>query len=132
MVPPARTSARNAPSGSGIDLVPAVPAEPRREMTPSSASDGPSTIEIGEMGAPPDAPALRNSAGVVPLLQALGRTVASYTNQGYASLQQDDRFWTLIHLLQRLGRPSIACAPNEADPPGHPDRNSNYDPRSEP
>jgi hypothetical protein len=45
--------------------------------------------------------------GVVPLLQALGRTVADHTHKGYATLEQDERFWTLIHLLQLLSRPIV-------------------------
>jgi hypothetical protein len=53
-------------------------------------------------------PARANPAGVVPLLQALGRTVSKHTHAGYASLGEDPRFWTLIHLLQNLGQPSIA------------------------
>jgi hypothetical protein len=70
--------------------------------------------EPGLRCAEPNAP---NPAGVVPLLQALGRTVARHTPR-YASLQEDPRFWTLIHLLQRLGEPAIVPTREAAgDPP---------------
>jgi hypothetical protein len=75
---------------------------------------------IRESEGPPE-PGLRcaetnapNPAGVVPLLQALGRTVARHTPR-YASLQEDPRFWTLIHLLQRLGEPAIVPTKEAAD-----------------
>jgi hypothetical protein len=90
---------------NGIGLVPAIPRRGR-----------PSAIDVE--GVLPDN-SVRGTAGVVPLLQALGRTVASHAHQGYASLQQDDRFWTLIHLVQLLGRPNVEW-PNEPNPPGDP------------
>lgn len=94
----------------GIDLLPAV-----RAGDPS-AKAGPRSPELEGVPAPHD-PSKRSPAGVVPLLQALGRTVADHTHENYASLQQDERFWTLIHLLQMLRRPSIAEGQNEDEAP---------------
>jgi hypothetical protein len=67
--------------------------------------------------------AVSSPAGVVPLLQALGRTVATHAQHGYASLQEDPRFWTLVSLVQTLGHPSIAPLRSEeevSDPGGDP------------
>jgi hypothetical protein len=58
-----------------------------------------------------------SSAGVIPLLQALERTVAKHTHAGAGSLQEDPRFWTLIHLIERLGRPASTLEETEP-PPG--------------
>jgi len=94
--------------------------QPKEASDPVDASDDPRT-RIGLMAALPIdawhdghveiesmlASLGRNPAGVVPLLQALGRTVADHTRAGYATLQRDERFWTLIHLLQVLGRPEL-------------------------
>jgi hypothetical protein len=60
------------------------------------------------LGVKQDDPPVPRPAGVVPLLQALGRTVATHAQAGYASLQEDPRFWTLVHLVQALGSPTIA------------------------
>jgi hypothetical protein len=43
-----------------------------------------------------------NPPGVLPVLQALGQTVAKHAHVGYGSLETDTRFWALIGLLQRL------------------------------
>ncbi len=60
------------------------------------------------------------TAGVLPLLQALGQTVADHTQRGYATLEQDERFWTLIHLLQLLSRPIVPPSFSSApDLPSH-------------
>jgi hypothetical protein len=67
------------------------------------------------LGIEHDSRAAANEAGVVPLLQALGRTIATHAQAGYASLQEDRRFWTLVHLVQTTGRPSIAPLRSEAD-----------------
>jgi hypothetical protein len=82
------------------------------------AADAPSSVskEGGEecrLGVSRDPLARSAPPGVVPLLQALGRTVARHTHAGYASLQEDPRFWTLVHLLQRLGRPTITSEMDE-------------------
>ena len=65
----------------------------------------------------PDGRRGASPAGIVPLLQALGRTVARHTEAGYASLQEDPRFWTLIDLVQRLGRPTLAAPVGDAPTP---------------
>jgi hypothetical protein len=98
---------------------------PRAARKPSPAKrasarrrDGtldPSAVPTLAWSMPDDPAKLRNEqsgaaihpAGVVPLLQALGRTVADHTQRGYATLEQDERFWTLIHLLQLLSRPVV-------------------------
>lgn len=41
-------------------------------------------------------------AGVVPLLQALGRIVAQHAERDYTSLAGDDRFWMLVDALHSL------------------------------
>ena len=68
---------------------------------PSADADAANVGPIETTAADPT----RSPAGVVPLLQALGRTMADHTRAGYATLQKDDRFWTLIRLLQVLGGP---------------------------
>ena len=60
------------------------------------------------LGIKQDTLAVPRPAGIVPLLQALGRTVATHAQAGYSSLQEDPRFWTLVHLVQALGRPTLA------------------------
>jgi hypothetical protein len=92
-------SAKYACSGHDLDLVAAV----RAEGATSSIGDAPRW----HSGLTREDPSRGNQAGVVPLLQALGRTVSKHTHAGYASLAEDPRFWTLIHLLQNLGQPSI-------------------------
>lgn len=67
-----------------------------------------------------DAP---SPAGVTPLLQALGRTVADHTRAGYSTLHGDERFWTLIRLLHQLASPAeepreVAQSSAENDDPG--------------
>ena len=86
-----------------LDLVSAIRPD---DGDDSDAVDATSTDEW--LGIRHDRLAVRSSAGVVPLLQALGRTVANHAQAGYASLQEDRRFWSLVHLVQTLGRPSIA------------------------
>jgi len=54
------------------------------------------------------------------LLQALGRTVADHVHEGYASLETDERFWTLIHLLQSLARPNVRPRVSPQDCPSAP------------
>jgi hypothetical protein len=109
----------------------ALPAEPLSPSpSPSLAPRAGETLDLlcavygereeaeernGDEALPPEGvrctePHARNPAGVVPLLQALGRTVAKHTPR-YASLQEDPRFWTLIHLLQGLGEPAIVARP---------------------
>jgi hypothetical protein len=88
-----------------LDLVPANRADDGRRVG-ASASE--------RLGVKQDSLAVPGPAGVVPLLQALGRTVATHAQAGYASLQEDPRFWTLVHLVQTLGRPTIAPVRSES------------------
>jgi hypothetical protein len=46
----------------------------------------------------------RHPAGVAPLLGALARIVAEHRKAGYSTLENDERFWTLVELLQALRR----------------------------
>jgi hypothetical protein len=97
---PGRPEGSGAPQPeAGLDLVPAI-------RTVDACGADASASE--RLGIKQDSLAFPRPAGVVPLLQALGRTVATHAQAGYESLQEDPRFWTLLHLLQRLGRPTIA------------------------
>jgi hypothetical protein len=73
------------------------------------APDRPDAPDAAALGIGRDARPGASPAGIVPLLQALGRTVSRHTQAGYASLQEDPRFWTLIQLVQTLGRPTLAA-----------------------
>jgi hypothetical protein len=70
------------------------------EATPARASHGrrgrSSVVSVGPNGDPSSPP------GLVPLLRALGRVVASHDREGYATLESDERFWTLVYVLQSL------------------------------
>lgn len=44
-------------------------------------------------------------AGVAPLLQALGDLFYEHGPEGYESLQEDERFWAVLGLLQLLTKP---------------------------
>lgn len=46
----------------------------------------------------------RGLAGLVPLLQALGKVVEQHGEQRYASLAEDDRFWMLIEVIVSLNK----------------------------
>jgi hypothetical protein len=107
-LPAHRRAEAGATSASRIDLVSAAPADAwnplasgarvRREPEAESESELPAhrSSEPGD--------AAGHSAGVVPILRALGRIVAEHRNASYATLDRDDRFWTLLHLLQTLER----------------------------
>lgn len=67
---------------------------------------------------PPDGATHR--PGVLPLLQALARVVAEHSGDDYAGLADDERFWTLIRLLQALGVPGDGAGDEdmqEEEPP---------------
>jgi hypothetical protein len=83
---------------AALDLVPAIRAHDGERVESRPAE---------RWGVKQNSLAVPGPAGVVPLLQALGRTVANHAQAGYASLQEDPRFWTLVHLVQTLGRPTI-------------------------
>lgn len=96
-----------------IDLLDATPAKPPRKRR-TKARSGVSVVADGS----------GNRPGVVPLLKALGRVVSAHSDDGYASLEHDERFWTLLCVLQSLrtaapetaqgdaGAPSSAAAPS--------------------
>jgi hypothetical protein len=127
------TPSRLAPAGATPSRVGSGEASPShddeaRDAGPSSLEEPETSLDLLPAVRPADGPdralerlclegeyASAGPAGVVPLLQALGRTVATHTQAGYASLQEDPRFWTLVHLVQTLGRPSIAPPMSEAD-----------------
>jgi hypothetical protein len=101
----ARSAPRPTESGLGarssVDLVSAVAAEAwdplasgARIRDPSGSDRDPTEQEADD----------GHSPGVVPLLRALGRIVAEHRPASYATLDQDERFWTLLWLLQSLGR----------------------------
>jgi hypothetical protein len=98
----------------GLDLIAAIRASDVQLPTSADAFD-PRRFEVNR-----SALTRANPPGVLPLLQALGRTVAKHAHAGYASLQEDPRFWTLIHLLQRLGRPTIEAVDTDLTSAGEP------------
>ncbi len=67
---------------------------------------------------PPASDAADHPAGVLPLVQALGRVVADHQDGGYASLVKDERLWTLLDLLYVLSQrtPPAGDAVNQAPP----------------
>ena len=97
------------PSG-GIEIHPAY-SEPEGENEPRG--------EIGALSRSVLAAPAGDPAGVVPLLQALGDVVADYEDEGYAGLQEDERFWAVLGLIQLLTN----------EPPRSPDHELNHQER---
>lgn len=93
-----RGDSSEPPRWQGIDLMAAMPASAWESATRERWST--------ERAEAPFADATPSPAGVVPVLVALGRTVADHGRAGYATLQKDERFWTLIRLLHQLGTPN--------------------------
>jgi len=81
----------------GADLlsadVPSVTAAP-----PSNDGLEPETASLPDLVGP----RAEQSAGVVPLVRALGNVVAEYSQVGYRELDQDERFWKLLNLIWLL------------------------------
>lgn len=103
--------------GARFNVVPATRAESWSPLASGSrlrdrVADSESDREAGTPAEGTHAP------GVLPLLQALGRVVAEHAGNEYRQLDEDERLWTLIRLLQALGAPGEEqrSADDEAKP----------------
>lgn len=94
-----RRSESDPSSRSGVDLVSAVAADSWDPL----ASGARVRAETGLDPEPEESDG--HEPGVAPLLRALGRIVAEHRSASYATLDGDERFWTLLSLLQTLRRP---------------------------
>lgn len=118
-------TAQRAPSSgrtsSRFDVVSASNAESWSPLAsgPRVRNDNLETDEHRE--APPPADGM-HGAGVLPLLQALARVVAEHADDEYRALDEDERLWTLIELLQALGAPGQR---------GHEDARSRHEPQQQ-
>jgi hypothetical protein len=106
-------------SSSRVGLVSAVPGEDWNPLASGARVRGESEPDSCARDDPSNdpEPGPGHSAGVEPLLTALGRIVVEHRDAGYATLDRDDRFWTLLQLLQTLGRPGDDCSPAPDDEP---------------
>lgn len=77
--------------GRGADLLSATAPEPPDEDTNELQSER-----------EPMWPSAEQSAGVVPLVRALGNVVGEYSAIGYRELDRDERFWKLLNLIWLL------------------------------
>jgi hypothetical protein len=109
-------------SRGGVDLLSAVPVSawcgeqfPDSEAVAESTRTAPPAVAPESDGVPTSGSPDKRAAGVLPVLQALGRTVADHVHQGYASLETDERFWTLVRLLEALARPNGGTSDAQCD-----------------
>lgn len=107
--------AESPPPSSDLDLLVASSAvapcaSPAAPCSEAGQELQETTLE-GERGQSP--------AGLTPLLQALGRIMSEHRTDRYAALAEDSRFWTLVHLLEKLGGPGSTLL---TLPRGNPDR----------
>ncbi len=88
---------------------------PERAEAPPEVDPRPANIDLlaalSDVGVPrhvAESELSSHRAGIAPLLTALERVVSSRAQDGYESLQSDERFWALVELIHRHGEKNQA------------------------